>query len=74
MMDFYRAYNVNAEGKTLSFKGFPAESDRDACMQASTIKENGNWHTLDLRTGVREVDCAALSGERLGRQVFMPTE
>ena len=73
-MDFYRAYNVDEFGNTLSFKGFPSASDRDACMQALTLKQDGKWHTMELWTGIDRVDCSALSERGKGRQILLPTE
>ena len=73
-MEFYRAYNVNQTGETLAFKGFPAETDRDACLQALTLKENGHWHTMELWTGCDSVDCSELHKHREPRRLSLPTE
>ncbi len=68
-MEYYRAYNMDAAGKTVAFKGFPAESDRDACVQAHAYKERGKWHAMELWAGSCSIDCSDLPSRSLGRRV-----
>ena len=72
-MEFYRSYNVDAAGNTIAFKGFPSDSDHNACVQALAYKAEGKWHTMELWTGCDSVDCSALSNRGLGRRVSLPS-
>jgi hypothetical protein len=73
-MEYYRAYQMDPAGRTVAFKGFPAESDRDACVQALTYQEDGKWHALELWTGSECVDCSDLSDRGMGRRLSLLCE
>ena len=70
IMQFYRVYNMDPVGTTIGFKSFPAHSDHDACLQALTYKEGGNWHAMELWTGLDQIECSELADPRpLGRKI-----
>jgi len=56
-MNFYRAYHVDAAGKTLGLLNFEAKDDAAACLQAGIIKRTGSWPTMELWVNTREVEC-----------------
>jgi hypothetical protein len=56
-MYFYRAYHVDAVGKTVGHLNFQAKDDPTACAHAGIIKRTGNWPALELWVDAREVEC-----------------
>lgn len=68
-MEFYRVYNMDAAGEAISFKGFPAADDSDACAQALGHKVQGKWHAMELWAGCDSIDCSDLSHHGIGRRV-----
>jgi hypothetical protein len=72
-VQFYRVYNMDPTGQTVGFKSFPAHSEHDACLQALSYKEGGNWHAMELWTGTDQIDCSELADPRpLGRKIELP--
>jgi hypothetical protein len=72
-MNFYRAYHVDAAGKTVGHLNFQAEDDSAACMHAGNIQRTENWFVSELWVNMRQVECphdaAAERGKPRGLRV-----
>jgi hypothetical protein len=72
-MNFYRAYHVDAAGKTVGLLNFQAEDDSAACIRADNIQRTENWFVLELCVNMRQVECpndaAAERGKPWGLRV-----
>jgi len=56
-MSFYRAYHVDAAGKTVGLFNFQAEDDAAACARADNLQKTENWFVLELWVNTRQVEC-----------------
>jgi hypothetical protein len=72
-MNFYRAYHLDAAGKTVGHLNFQAEDDSAACRHADNIQRTENWFKLELCVNMRQVECpndaAAERGKPWGLRV-----